>query len=85
METVHAKEESKRLRQQLTDLRSKLGDLEARVSAVTLTSMINNRIDLNRFEKEIRCPACLTLNVFVFTTIVICFMRRTRCSRRRWS
>ena len=31
METVHAKEESKRLRSQLTDLRDKLNDLEARV------------------------------------------------------
>ena len=31
METVHAKEESKRLRQQLTDLRAKLADLEAKV------------------------------------------------------
>ena len=31
METVHAKEESKKLRQQLTDLRSKVADLEARV------------------------------------------------------
>jgi len=32
METVHAKEESKRLRSQLTELRDKLNDLEARVS-----------------------------------------------------
>ena len=32
METVHAKEESKKLRQQLTDLRSKVADLEGRVS-----------------------------------------------------
>jgi len=31
METVHAKEESKRLRAQLTELRDKLNDLEARV------------------------------------------------------
>ena len=31
METVHAKEESKRLRLQLTELRDKLNDLEARV------------------------------------------------------
>ena len=30
METVHAKEESKKFRQQLTDLRSKIADLEAR-------------------------------------------------------
>jgi len=30
METVHSKEESKRLRQQLGDLRNKLGDVEAR-------------------------------------------------------
>jgi intermediate filament protein if len=32
METVHAKEETKRLRGQLTDLRSKLADMEGRVS-----------------------------------------------------
>ena len=32
MEVGHAKEEAKRFRQQLTDLRAKLGDLEARVS-----------------------------------------------------
>jgi len=32
METVHAKEEAKRLRSQLTELRDKLNDLEARVS-----------------------------------------------------
>jgi len=31
MEMVHAKEESKRLRAQLTELRDKLNDLEARV------------------------------------------------------
>ena len=31
MEVGHAKEESKRLRTQLTDLRGKLADLEARV------------------------------------------------------
>ena len=31
METVHSKEENKRLRSQLQDLRSKLADLEARV------------------------------------------------------
>ena len=32
METVHSKEEAKRLRGQLTDMRSKLAELEARVS-----------------------------------------------------
>ena len=32
MEAVHSKEESKRLRTQVTDLRSKLNDNEARVS-----------------------------------------------------
>ena len=31
METIHSKEESKRLRQQLQDLRDKLADLDARV------------------------------------------------------
>ena len=34
METVHSKEETKRLRQQLTDMRTKLGELEARVSRI---------------------------------------------------
>lgn len=34
METVHAKEDSKRLRQQLQDLRGKLGDLETRNAAL---------------------------------------------------
>jgi len=41
METVHAKEEAKRLRLQLTELRDKLNDLEARVRSsdleITLT------------------------------------------------
>ena len=32
METIHSKEECKRLRTQLTDLRDKFNDLEARVS-----------------------------------------------------
>lgn len=32
METVHSKEESKRLRTQLTEIRDKLSELEARVS-----------------------------------------------------
>lgn len=32
METVHAKEETKRLRSQLTEIRDKLSELEARVS-----------------------------------------------------
>ena len=31
MDIVHAKEESKRLREQLTDMRAKLADLEAKV------------------------------------------------------
>ena len=35
METVHAKEESKRLRTQLTELRDKFNDLEARVGFTT--------------------------------------------------
>lgn len=34
METVHAKEESKKFRQQLTDLRSKVADLESRVCII---------------------------------------------------
>lgn len=34
METVHAKEESKRLRAQLTEIRDKLSELEARVSTI---------------------------------------------------
>ena len=32
METVHAKEETKRMRGQITDLRAKVGELEGRVS-----------------------------------------------------
>jgi len=36
METVHAKEEAKRLRTQLTELRDKLNDLEARVRSSDL-------------------------------------------------
>lgn len=33
METAHTKEETKRLRTQLTDLRDKLADLDARVTS----------------------------------------------------
>jgi len=46
METVHAKEESKRLRQQLTDLRAKLADLEAK------NAQLEKELELLRREYE---------------------------------
>ena len=48
METVHAKEESKRLRTQITDLRDKLNDLEAR------NSQLQRELDNLRRDKEER-------------------------------
>jgi len=48
METVHSKEESKRLRQQLQDLRDKLADLDAR------NQQLQRELDSLRREKEQR-------------------------------
>jgi len=48
METVHSKEESKRLRQQLQDLRDKLADLDAR------NQQLQRELDSLRREKETR-------------------------------
>jgi len=48
METIHAKEESKRLRTQLTELRDKLNDLEAR------NSQLQRELDQLRRDKEER-------------------------------
>jgi intermediate filament protein if len=48
METVHAKEETKRLRTQLTELRDKLNDLEGR------NGQLQRELDLLRREKEER-------------------------------
>jgi len=48
METVHSKEESKRLRQQLQDLRDKLADLDAR------NLQLQRELDSLRREKETR-------------------------------
>ena len=42
MESEHAKEETKRLRTQMTELRDKMNDLEARVRSLISISSANN-------------------------------------------
>jgi len=77
METVHAKEESKRLRAQLTELRDKLNDLEARVR-----SWPWNDLDLN-----LTCTATIALSVCIssrpIVVVVLYFFNKTLTSGKQ--
>jgi len=66
METVHAKEEAKRLRSQLTELRDKLNELEARV---------RSSLDLADFVTHVRqlcCKLVLFLAASVRLSVCVC-------------
>ena len=67
MEQGYAKEEIKRLRVQLTDLRGKLADLEGRVSTGALDTLTLSRIPFSKNKSQSSTINSKTINAIMKT------------------